>query len=83
VTIAPSELPALQADMRDAQMATAEYYAQTATNASIDDLGTPVRRFLSAAQTINDLLTNSVADCATYKSLTSSGTHPGTASYEG
>lgn len=78
VKISPDELPGLQAAMRDAQTAAAEYYAQTATNASIDDLGTPVRRFLSAAQTINDLLTNSVADRAAYQSLTSSSSHPQT-----
>lgn len=77
VTIAPNELPALRAAMRDAQMATAAFYAQTASNASIDDLGTPVRNFLSAAQTINELLTNKVCDSATYKRVTSSGTHPG------
>jgi hypothetical protein len=63
--------------MRDAQTAVADYYGQTARNVSIDDLGTPVRRFLVAAQTVNDLLTNSVGDRATYTSITSSGHHPG------
>lgn len=78
VTIASGELPALQAAMRDAQTAAADYYGQTARNNSIDDLGTPVRRFLGAAQTVNDLLTNRVSDSATYRSITNSGSHPGT-----
>lgn len=78
VTIASDELPALQAAMRDAQTATADYYGQTARNNSIDDLGTPVRRFLVAGETLNDLLTNRVGDSATYGSITSSGSHPGT-----
>jgi hypothetical protein len=78
VTIASGELPALQAAMRDAQTAAADYYGQTARNNSIDDLGTPVRRFLVAAQTVNDLLANRVSDYATYGSITGSGSHPGT-----
>lgn len=77
VAISPSELPSLQAAMRDAQTATADYYGQTARNDNIDDLGTPVRRFLVAAQTINDLRTNSLSDSATYKGLTSPSGHPG------
>lgn len=77
VTVGADELPALQAAMRDAQTAAADYYGQTARNSSIDDLGTPVRRFLVAAQTVNDLLTKSVSDSATYERITSSGSHPG------
>nr|WP_322002509.1 hypothetical protein [Rhodococcus qingshengii] len=77
VTVGAGELPALQAAMRDAQTAAADYYGQTARNNSIDDLGTPVRRFLVAAQTVNDLLTNSVSDSATYERITSSGSHRG------
>lgn len=76
VTITAAELPALRAAMRDAQTAAADYYGQTARNDSIEDLGTPVRRFLVAAQTINDLLTNSVNDSATYVNIVSSGGHP-------
>ncbi len=78
VTIASDELPALQAAMRDAQTAAADYYGQTARNTSIDELGTPVRRFLAAAQTINDLMTLRVGDSATYCSIMTSGSHPGT-----
>jgi len=78
VTITTDELPALRAAMRDAQTAAAEYYGQTARNNSIEDLGTPVRRFLVAAQTVNDLLTNSVSDILTYRSITNSGSHPST-----
>jgi hypothetical protein len=78
VTIASDERHALRAAMRDAQTATADYYGQTARDNSIDDLGTHVRRFLVAAQTVNDLLTNSVGDSATYGSITSSGSHSGT-----
>ncbi|MFJ8965338.1 hypothetical protein ACIRG5_38730 [Lentzea sp. NPDC102401] len=78
VTIASHELLALQASMRDAQMAAADYYGRTARNDSIDELGTPVRSFLSAIQTVNDLLTNSVGDSETYRSITSSGIHPNT-----
>lgn len=77
VTVGAGELPALQASMRDAQTAASDYYGQTARNNSIDELGTPVRRFLVAAQTVNDLLTNSVGDSATYERITSSGIHPG------
>lgn len=76
VTIASGELPALHAAMRDAQTAAADYYGQTARNSSIDDLGTPVRRFLVAAQTVNDLLTNSVSDSMTYRGIASPGGHP-------
>lgn len=75
VDIAATELPALRAAMRDAQTAAADYYGQTARNVSIDDLGTPVRRFLVAAQTVNERLTESI-DAATYKGIVSGG-HPG------
>ncbi|ORI14809.1 hypothetical protein BJI47_00915 [Rhodococcus sp. 1168] len=61
--------------MRDAQTAAADYYGQTARNVSIDDLGTPVRRFLVAAQTVNELLSKGT-DAATYKNIVSGG-HPG------
>ncbi len=77
VTISTDELPALKAAMRDAQTATADYYGQTARSSNIDDLGTPLRTFLSSAQIVNDLLANSVADSATYKIITSSGGHRG------
>lgn len=62
--------------MRDAQTAAADYYGQTARNDSIEDLGTPVRRFLVAIQAINDLLTNSVSDSATYVGIINSGGNP-------
>ncbi|MGO2194578.1 MAG: hypothetical protein ACTH43_18315 [Brachybacterium sp.] len=76
VAVEAGELPALRAAMRDAQTSASDYYGQTARNDSIDDLGTPVRRFLVAAQTVNDLLTNSVSDSATYGAVTSPGGHP-------
>lgn len=75
VSIAATELPAFQATMRDAQTAAADYYGQTARGVNIDDLGTPVRRFLIAAQTVNERLTHG-SDAATYKGIIS-GSHPG------
>lgn len=62
--------------MRDAQTAAADYYGLTARNVRIDTLGTPVRRFLVAAQTVNERLTNGV-DSATYKGVTNTGVQSG------
>lgn len=76
LSITADELPALRAAMRDAQTAAADYYGRTARNDSIEDLGTPVRRFLVAAQTVNDLLTNSVSDAATYAGVVGPAGHP-------
>lgn len=77
VSITSSELPALQAQMHDAQTAAADYYDQTALDVTIEDLGTPVRRFLNAAQAVNELLTGVVSDSATYQEILRSGKHPG------
>ncbi|MEU3764332.1 hypothetical protein AB0E55_04670 [Amycolatopsis keratiniphila] len=83
VTITPGELPALRAAMRDAQTAAADYYGKTARTATVEDLGTPVRTFLSASQTVNDLLTHVVSDSATYGHIMNSGAHPGAAVIRG
>lgn len=52
--------------MRDLQISVAEYFAETARGG---ELGRPVRNFLVAAQTLNDLLTNQVLQSESYKHL--------------
>ena len=77
VAVEPGAVPAVRAAMRDAQTATADYYGQTARDCSIEDLGTSVRRFLVATQTVNDLLANNSIDPPTYQMIMSSSDHPG------
>lgn len=58
--------------MRDLQSSVADYYAETARGG---DLGPRVRSFLVAAQTLNDLLTNTIAQSASYKNLFATQRH--------
>jgi len=62
-----SEVDALKPLMRDVQEAASAFYARTAATASVDDLGTEVRTFLSATQTLNERLFKSIADTGTYR----------------
>jgi hypothetical protein len=64
VTIAPNELSPLKTIMRDLQLAAANYYAATASGG---ELGSTVRSFITNCQTLNDWLTSSIIDAATYK----------------
>jgi hypothetical protein len=65
--------------MRDIQRGVAAYYAATARGG---DLGSIVRHFLADTQTINDWLTNAIADKATYLALFTNNRHPGADSIE-
>lgn len=62
--------------MRDVQVAASAFYAKTATTADVDSLGSEVRTFLSATQTLNERLGGTIADQATYRSVLS-GTSDG------
>ena len=77
VSIDPGENYPLKTAMYDAQASAATYYANTALNSDMDQLGMSVRTFLTATQTVNDLLTNVVGDRATYQSIMSSGNDRG------
>lgn len=59
--------------MRDLQMSVAEYYADSA---GAGDLGRRIRGFLTATQTLNDLLANQVAQAPAYTSLFTNDRHP-------
>lgn len=63
------ELGPLRATMRDIQLAVAAYYELTAKSGDIDELGTPVRTFLTSVQQLNESLSKRVADSATYAAL--------------
>ncbi|WP_454042954.1 hypothetical protein [Cellulosimicrobium sp. Marseille-Q8652] len=73
ITLTTSEIAPLREVMRDLQTSVAGYYAETARGG---DLGPRVRSFLVAAQTLNDLLTNQIAQSATYKQLFAGQRHP-------
>lgn len=75
LTLTTSEIAPLREVMRDLQVSVAAYYAETARGG---DLGPRVRGFLVAAQTLNDLLTNQIAQSAIYKQLFAGQRHPGT-----
>ncbi|MCU1530106.1 MAG: hypothetical protein JWP75_3869 [Frondihabitans sp.] len=72
VTIAPDELASLRTVMRDLQLSASRYYAGTASG---EDLGALVREFITLSQTINDWLTNAIADSATYQAHFGSSRH--------
>jgi hypothetical protein len=55
--------------MRDVQLAVAAYYELTAKSGDVDELGTPVRAFLTSVQQLNESLSKRVADWATYETL--------------
>lgn len=48
--------------MGDIQVAASAFYAKTATSADVKSLGTEVRTFLSAAQTLNERLGGSITE---------------------
>lgn len=73
VALSATEVPPLREAMRDLQMSVADYYAETARGG---DLGPRVRSFLVATQTLNDLLTNTIAESASYKDLFTTQRHP-------
>ncbi|MBH0009567.1 hypothetical protein [Salinibacterium sp. SWN1162] len=73
VRLEAAELMPLREAMRDLQRSLADYYAETARGG---DLGPRVRSFLVAAQTLNDLLTNSIAESGAYKDLFAGQRHP-------
>lgn len=73
VSISPDELAPLRTVMRDLQLSASRYYAGTASG---EDLGALVREFITHTQTINDWLTNAIADAGTYQALFGSSRHP-------
>ena len=66
VVLSASEVLPLREAMRDLQLSVTDYYAETARGG---DLGPRVRSFLVAAQTLNELLSNKIAQSASYKNL--------------
>ncbi|RKT36830.1 hypothetical protein DEU34_1358 [Microbacterium sp. AG1240] len=66
--------------MRDLQMSVAEYYADSA---GAGDLGRRIRGFLTATQTLNDLLANQIAQAPAYLSLFATNRHPAAGLIEG
>lgn len=69
------ELDPLRAMMRDIQLAVADYYELTSRSGDVDELGTPVRAFLTNVQQLNESLLERVADSANYQALlTQNGT---------
>jgi hypothetical protein len=74
VLIAKDELEPLRTEMRDLQNSVARSYAATASG---DDLGSPVRDFITHVQTINDWLTNVIADSPSYRALFAQPRHAG------
>jgi hypothetical protein len=66
--------------MADLQRAVANYYSATGSGR---ELGPPVRAFLVATQTLNDLLTAEVEDKTTYRSLFTTHRHASAALIEG
>ncbi|MBX3103542.1 MAG: hypothetical protein KF867_01055 [Cryobacterium sp.] len=80
VPLASGEIAMLSEAMRDLQMSVSEYYSETA---GVGDLGRRVRGFLTATQTVNDLLTNQIAEGQAYMTLFSANRHPVAALIEG
>lgn len=80
VALTPAEIPPLREAMLDIQVAVARYYAETSRSG---DTGIPLRNFLTAAQRVNDLLTNQASDAATFKGLFKQPAQLGTAVVEG
>lgn len=69
------ELDPLRTTMRDVQLAVAAYYELTAKSGDVDELGTPVRAFLTSVQQLNESLSKRIADSAIYEALiTQNGT---------
>jgi hypothetical protein len=70
------EVAVLAELMGDVQVATSAFYARTAKVSGVEALGTEVRVFLSAAQTLNERLGGSISDRGAYRSALS-GTDAG------
>lgn len=68
VDLTSDEVTVLTALMGDIQVAAAAFYAKTATSADVESLGTEVRTFLSAAQTLNERLSGSITEKEAYQS---------------
>lgn len=68
VNLTSDEVTVLTALMGDVQVAASAFYAKTATSADVESLGTEVRTFLSAAQTLNERLGGSITEKAAYQS---------------
>lgn len=62
VDLTSNEVAVLTALMGDIQVAASAFYAKTATSADVESLGTEVRTFLSAAQTLNERLSGSISE---------------------
>jgi len=71
VSLTTDEENVLKVLMRDVQLAVSAFYAKTATSADVESLGTEVRSFLSATQTLNERLGGTISDKATYRSALS------------
>lgn len=76
VDLTSGEVAVLTALMGDIQVAASAFYAKTATSADVDSLGTEVRTFLSATQTLNERLSGSISKKEAYQSVLS-GTNIG------
>lgn len=63
VNLTPEESGALQSRMRDLQSAVSRYYAATGSHA---DFEPELRAFITLTQAINDLLSQSISDTASY-----------------
>jgi hypothetical protein len=62
VALTTDEITVLSALMGDVQMAVSAFYAQTARSVASDSLGTEVRTFLSATQTLHERLSETLQD---------------------
>lgn len=80
VRLTTDELGSLRATMRDIQLAGAAYYDLTARSGDVDELGTPVRAFLTSVQQLNESLLMRVADALTYEAK-SGASLPGCAAF--
>ncbi|CCQ47182.1 hypothetical protein ARTSIC4J27_3162 [Pseudarthrobacter siccitolerans] len=68
INLTSDEVTVLTALMGDIQVAASAFYAKTATSADVESLGTEVRTFLSAAQTLNERLGGSITEKEAYQS---------------
>lgn len=69
LALAAKELPPLRAAMGDLQRSISAFYAETGRSASLDTLGTHARSFLVNTQVINEFLSRTITDKATYNAL--------------
>lgn len=77
VAVTSDEVNVLRSEMRELQLAASRYYAATGHFGSQDEMGAQSSSFLGHAQRLNDLLTEKLADRATYVALFNDTTpHP-------